>query len=142
MTSLHHVEDLPDVLDRVARTLAPDGAAIVVEWDWGAFDERTAEWSFERLGAGDGSWVRGHLERWNASGLGWDDYLAAWAAEHRIHCAADIVRLLDERFEREHLAPGPYVFSGLPHTSEADERAAIESGAIRATRVDVVCRRR
>jgi hypothetical protein len=52
------------------------------------------------------------------------------------------VTLLDERLDREHLESGPYVFSGLPRTTEADERAAIEAGTIQATRLDVVCRRR
>ncbi|HET8742839.1 MAG TPA: methyltransferase domain-containing protein [Gaiella sp.] len=143
VTSLHHVDDPAEVLDRVDRMLAPAGIAAVIEWDWRSFDARTAEWAFDRLGPdGDESWLRGHRERWSASGRPWDEYLADWAAEHGIHAAAELLRLLDERFEREHLATGPYVFSGLPGTGEADERAAVEAGTIKATRVDVVCRRR
>ncbi len=141
VTSLHHVDNPSDVVDRVDRMLAPAGVAVVIEWDWQAFDARTAEWAFDRLGSDDESWLRGHRERWSASGRPWDEYLAAWAAEHGIHATAELLRLLDERFEREHLATGPYVFSGLPDTDEADERAAIEAGTIQATRVDVVCRR-
>jgi SAM-dependent methyltransferase len=142
VTSLHHVEDPVEVLDRIAGMLAPAGVAIVVEWDWRAFDERTAEWSFDRLGAdGEESWLRGHRDRWSASGRPWDDYLAAWAREHGIHETAALLRLLDERLEREHLATGPYVFSGLPDTTEEDERAAIARDEISATRVDLVARK-
>ena len=123
--------------------LAPAGIAVVVEWDWRAFDAQTADWAFDRLGLdGAESWLHGHRERWEASGRPWGDYLAAWATNHGIHAAAGLLRLLEERFELEHLAAGPYVFSGLSRTSEADERAAIEAGTIQATRVDVVCRRR
>ncbi len=143
VTSLHHVEDPAETLDRIVGMLSRAGIAIVVEWDWKAFDRRTAEWSFERLGAeNDESWLHGHRERWRASGLSWDAYLPAWAGEHGIHGAGELVTLLDERLDREHLASGPYVFSGLPRTTEADERAAIEAGTIQATRLDVVCRRR
>jgi hypothetical protein len=75
------------------------------------------------------------------SGRPWDDYLAAWAAEHGIHEAAELLWLLDERFEREHLATGPYVFSGLSDTTEEDERDAIARDEISATRVDLVARK-
>jgi SAM-dependent methyltransferase len=142
VTSLHHVEDPVEVLDRVVRMLAPAGLAIVVEWDWHALDGRTADWAFDRLGPdGDEGWLRGHRERWAASGLPWEDYLAAWAAEHGIHEAGELLRLLDERFERELLATGPYVFSGLPHTTEDDERDAIARDEISPTRVDLVARK-
>jgi hypothetical protein len=48
-TSLHHVADLDDVLDRVGAVLVPGGAVVVVEWAWERFDEATARWCFARL---------------------------------------------------------------------------------------------
>jgi SAM-dependent methyltransferase len=139
--SLHHVEDPVEVLDRVARLLAPDGRVIVIEWDWQAFDEQTAEWCFGRLDPDVPSgWLHRHRDRWSFSAQPWADYLNAWAAQEGIHPAGELVRLLDERFRREHLAAGPYLFADLACTSEDDERAAIAAGEIRATRVDVVCR--
>ena len=60
-TSLHHVADPAEVLDRVATALAVAGTLIVVEWAWEDFDEATADWCFERLGpdkeAGSGTRV-------------------------------------------------------------------------------------
>lgn len=57
-TSLHHVADPAEVLDRVASALAPRRTLIVLEWDWDRFDEPTAEWCFRRLGTGEEpSWV-------------------------------------------------------------------------------------
>lgn len=50
-TSLHHVADLGQVLDRVAAVLVPGGSVVVVEWAWERFDEPTARWCFARLGA-------------------------------------------------------------------------------------------
>lgn len=47
-TSLHHVADLDEVLDRVKTTLVADGV-LVVEWAWERFDEATARWCFARL---------------------------------------------------------------------------------------------
>ena len=49
-TSLHHVAEPGEVLEKVANGLAPGGLVIVVEWDWEGFDEATARWCFERLG--------------------------------------------------------------------------------------------
>ena len=48
-TSLHHVNDLEEVLDRAAAALTPGGVLIVVEWAYERFDEATARWSFDRL---------------------------------------------------------------------------------------------
>jgi hypothetical protein len=56
----------------------------------------------------------------------------------RLHSASTLLRLLDERFQRVHLAEGPYFFPDLARATESDERAAIEGGQIRATRVDYV----
>src|SRR5436190_24376600 len=50
-TSLHHVADPAQVIDRMTGTLIGGGAVVVVEWAWEKFDEQTAEWCFKRLGA-------------------------------------------------------------------------------------------
>jgi 2-polyprenyl-3-methyl-5-hydroxy-6-metoxy-1,4-benzoquinol methylase len=138
-TSLHHVADPGDVVDRIAAMLAPGGVAVVIEWDWKRFDEPTAAWAFERLGGdGVGGWLHGHRDRWQASGRPWEDYLRAWARQHGIHPAATLLGLLDERLERRAFARRPYLFTDLAGADEADERAAIEAGLIRATRIDYV----
>lgn len=141
-TSLHHVADPEEVIDRVAGALAPAGLFVVVEWDWEAFDEPTAEWCFERLGVDeDGSWLHALRREWLASGQSWSACLRDWAQGH-VHPAELLLRLLDERFERTHFAEGSYFFADLAETTEADEPAAIQAGLIRATRVDYVGRLR
>jgi SAM-dependent methyltransferase len=134
-TSLHHVADAADVLDRVVRALGPGGRVVVIEWDRKAFDERTAEWAFARLGSEPG-WLHHLRDGWRESGKRWSAYLETWADEEGIHAGETLVRLLDERFAREHLARGPYLFPDLVGAREEDELAAIESEAIRATRID------
>jgi SAM-dependent methyltransferase len=138
-TSLHHVADPAEVLDRVAATLAGGGTLVVVEWAWEEFDEATADWCFQRLGPDEeAGWLHRRRDEWVASGQSWSAYVRAWAEEERLHSATTLLRLLDERFERVHLARGPYFFPDLSRATEEDERAAIESGEIRATRVDYV----
>jgi SAM-dependent methyltransferase len=143
-TSLHHVADPAVVVDRIADVLTPDGAVVVVEWDWESFDEASAGWGFERLDPADEpkGWLTGARERWLASGLPWDDYLTTWAGEHGLHGASALVGELDRRFDRVSCDRGAYLFSDLPGTSEAEELRAIDSGEIRALRVDYVGRRR
>lgn len=136
--SLHHVEDPRQVLDAMGRALAPGGRVIVVEWDWEAFDRRTADWCFRRLGPGEGGWLRRHRDAWAASGTSWDVYLRGWAQEHRIHPARELLALLAERFRLDPPARGPYFFADLEGTTEDDEARAIEGGEIRAARVDVL----
>jgi SAM-dependent methyltransferase len=52
-TSLHHVRDLDEVLDRVGANLSPGGAVVVIEWAHERFDDATAAWCFDRLSAED-----------------------------------------------------------------------------------------
>jgi SAM-dependent methyltransferase len=137
-TSLHHVDDPAAVVDRIADVLRSDGRLIVVEWAWEELDEATASWCFERLDDDEHGWIHARREYWQASGLPWDDALRAWAQEHGIHRAADLVAELDRRFEGVRLARGPYCFSGLAGTSPRNEQAAIDAGLIRATRIDYV----
>jgi SAM-dependent methyltransferase len=140
-TSLHHVADPVIVIDRIAATLRAGGTLLVVEWDWRRFDAPTAEWCFGRLDPDEtGGWLRHHRDAWLSSDEPWPTYLAAWARREHIHPAETLVRLLDERFEREHVDFGPHFFSDLAGTSEAEEQLAIDTGQIQATRVDYVAR--
>ena len=138
-TSLHHVADPAELLDRVATILAGAGTLIVVEWGWEDFDEATADWCFERLGPDDeAGWLHRRRDEWFESGQAWSAYMRAWAEGERLHSGSTLLRLLDERFQREHLARGPYFFPSLARATESDERSAIEGGQIRATRIDYV----
>jgi SAM-dependent methyltransferase len=135
-TSLHHVGNPAEVLAKAAGSLASEGSAIVVEWDWESFDEPTAQWCFGRLGRDSDGWLRHHRERWTESGQAWGSYLRSWATHEGLHSGADLVRELDQHFERLSCARGAYFFPDLADTSEADELGAIASGDVRATRID------
>jgi SAM-dependent methyltransferase len=135
--SLHHVSNPAAVLDRITSSLAHGGRLVVVEWAWEAFDEQTAEWCFERLRGDDESgWLHRRRDEWLASGEGWSSYLQEWAEREELHRSETVLRLLDERLERQFLRYGPYFFPHLAHTTEADEQAAIDAGQIRATRIE------
>lgn len=138
-TSLHHVSDLDQVLDGIADVLVPGGAVVVVEWAWERVDEATARWCFARLDPGaEPSWLTQRRDEWQASGRPWDAYFAGWARDHGLHRSDAIQRALDQRFHRLFSADGPYCFPDLHDTAEADEQAAIDAGAIRATCIKYV----
>jgi hypothetical protein len=63
-------------------------------------------------------------------------HLCDWAERERLHRGDELVRLLDERLERESLENGPYFFPDLADTTAGDKQAAIDAGAIKATRID------
>jgi SAM-dependent methyltransferase len=136
-TSLHHVADPAQVIDRIVSALSTDGTVVVVEWAWENFDEKTAAWCFERLGPQeDAGWLHRRRAEWRASGQEWPGYLRDWANRERLHPGEELVRLLDARLERQLLTNGPYFFPDLAGTSEAEEQSAIAAGEIRATRID------
>jgi SAM-dependent methyltransferase len=136
-TSLHHVADPGEVIDRLSSTLTSGGTFIVVEWAWEKFDEGTAQWCFQRLGQGDqASWLHRRRDEWTSSGQEWQSYFREWATGEELHRGEALLRLLDERFERRLLAHGPYFFPDLANTTDADEQAAIDSGQIQAARID------
>ncbi len=141
-TSLHHVDDLDDVLDRAATALAPGGVLIVIEWAHEKFDEATARWSFDRLpDSGEEGWLHSHRQQWRASGEPWQTYLDSWARRERLHSGRAIIDALQARFRTRHLTDTPYFFSELHHISEADEQAAVDAGRIRATGIRYVATR-
>ena len=138
-TSLHHVADPADVIDRIARTLTSGGMVVIVEWAWESFDEETAAWCFERLRAdGEPGWLHRRRDEWLASGRDWPSYLRDWAERDGVHPSELLLRLLDERFERRQLTRAPYLFADLAGTTAADEQAAIDAGLIQPTRIDYV----
>ncbi len=142
-TSLHHVADPDQVLDRIVRALSPDGLVVVIEWDWESFDEASAGWCFERLGDSDtDSWIHRRRQQWIASGEPWQECFFGWARQHGLHSARGLVRALDARFERVTYRRGPYFFAELADVTERDELSAIEAGAIQPARIDYVGRAR
>lgn len=139
--SLHHVADPGDVVDRITRILASGGALVVVEWGWENFDEATARWCFQRLRRADAvGWLHRRRDEWAASGQEWDAYLREWAQHEGLHSGQALLQVLEQRFDRQLLAHGPYFFADLADTSDADEQAAIDAGQIRANRIDYVGR--
>lgn len=140
-TSLHHVAEPAVVLDKIANSLTAGGLVVVVEWDWESFDEATARWCFEQLGSEEPEdFLHCQRERWMASGQSWERYLRSWAEQHGLHPAATLLRELDRRFERLDCRRGAYFFPHLPNATEADELHAIDTGRIRAVRIDYVAR--
>ena len=136
-TSLHHVAEPGQVLDKIVQLLAPGGVVIVVEWAWERFDEATAQWCFARLGESKG-WLHHRRDGWITSAQRWQRYLETWANEHRIHTGRAVLQELDQRLRRQVFERGAYFFADLADTTEADESHAINSGAIQATRIHYV----
>jgi SAM-dependent methyltransferase len=141
-TSLHHVADLDDVLDKAGAALAPSGALVVVEWAWERFDEATARWCFARLAppaaAAEPGWLHRRRDEWAASGLPWIAYRRGWATQEGLHTGQEIRRGLEARCTRRLCAYRPYFFADLADTTEADEQAAIDAGQIQATGIHYV----
>jgi SAM-dependent methyltransferase len=141
-TSLHHVTDPAQVIDRLATTLRSGGTLVVVEWAWERFDEATAHWCFQRLGQDEENWLRRLSHEWTSSEQGWQTFVGDWATRDGLHRGEALLQLLDERFDRRFLAFAPYFFPDLADTTDAAEQAAIAAGLIRATRIDWVGARR
>jgi SAM-dependent methyltransferase len=140
-TSLHHVCSLPDVVDRIASAIRPDGVLVVIEWASERFDESTARWCFDRLDEDrEPGWLDHHRDHWHASGQTWDTYRAEWARGERLHSGLDVVQALQERFDILLLTAEPCFFPELKDVTEADEQVAIDSGRIQANGIRFVGR--
>ncbi len=136
-TSLHHVENLNEVLDRVKASLVTGGVMVVVEFAWERFSEETARWCFDRLPA-EPNWLHGHRDNFRDSGGTWDEFLSDWAKAEGLHSGRDMIRELDARFERRlGVVGGPYFFSDLLVGAGAEQRA-IEAGLITGTGIRYV----
>jgi len=125
-SSLHHVEELGAVLDKVTALLRPGGSVVVSELAWERLDEATADWYYGQLRA-------------LGAALGRDvppsvaTVRSEWEADHAdLHTGETMLRELDARFERRVYAPEPYLFRELggPATEEL-ERTLVETEAIR-----------
>jgi SAM-dependent methyltransferase len=140
--SLHHIVDLERALDKVVDLLRTGGTLVVVEFAWDRFDRATVEWVLERLPAASSlekpSWLQRRCRGWpRGSGgaqLPAEGYFAEWASEEGLHSSGRIRAELERRFVERLFAWVPYLYPELDDdTSEADERAAIDAGAINAT---------
>jgi SAM-dependent methyltransferase len=138
-TSLHHVGNLPDVVDRIASAIRPDGVLIVIEWASERFDESTARWCFDRLAEDrEPGWLDDHRKGWQESGKSWDTYRAEWARTERLHAGQDVLQALQVRFDTRWVSAGPCFFPELDDVTEADEQAAIDTGRIQANGIRFV----
>lgn len=139
--SLHHVANLDVVFDRIDSMLKPAGTLVVLEWAHERFDEPTARWCFDRLGATEG-WLHHQRDEWRESGQAWDEYRQAWVAAERMHAGGDIIRALGNRFDTRAAGDGPFFFAELDGVTRVDEQAAIDAGLIRATGLHYIGHRR
>lgn len=110
--SLHHIHDLPAAVEKIARLLAPGGRLLLHEHAWDVLDEPTLGWYREHGGSGS---------------------LADWRTGHAgLHSSEAMLAQLAPRFAERSLEWTPYLHGELGVEPDL-ERAAIESGAIRAT---------
>jgi len=133
--SLHHIVGLDAAVDLVADRLGTGGVFVVLEMDWPAFDDASAQWCFERLAPPSDSeppgWLAGQREQWRESGLTWSEFRMGWATDHGLHTGARVLDALDRRFERVSVAPMAYYFTQLDDSVTPDvERAAVAAGEL------------
>jgi SAM-dependent methyltransferase len=127
--SLHHIADLGGALDKIARMLMPTGLLILREHAWDRLDEPTARWYLEHRATIDPKAPRS-LEA----------CFADWREDHSgLHGHAAMRAELDRRFVERFFAWMPYLYGELADAvEEAEERALIDAGVIRATGFDYV----
>lgn len=107
--SLHHIHDLPAAVAKIARLLSPGGRLLLHEHAWDVVDEPTLRWYHAHGGRGD------------------------WRADHAgLHSSEAMLAELAPWLAQLSLEWTPYLGDELGLEPEV-ERAAIESGAIRAT---------
>ena len=128
--SLHHVEDLGIVLDKIASLLHAGGTLVVVEFAWDRIDKATAEWALERLPAASHSGT----SSWFMRCCRGERCTAEWAAAQGFHSSQQMRDELELRFDERLFEWVPYLYPDLDEgTSEADESMSIEAGDINAT---------
>ena len=107
--SLHHIHDLLAAVGKIARLLAPGGRLLLHEHAWDVVDEPTLRWYREHGGHGD------------------------WRADHAgLHSSEAMLGALAPYFAERSLEWTPYLGDELGLEPDV-ERAAIDSGEIRAT---------
>jgi SAM-dependent methyltransferase len=107
--SLHHVEDIGRVLDKIADLLRAGGTLVVVEFAWDRFNEATAEWALERLPASSSpekpSWLQHRCWEWARGGQGGTrapagTYFAGWESAEGMHGSRRMLDELGRRFDK------------------------------------------
>lgn len=134
--SLHHVDDLDDVVARIGKLTAPDGTVLCIEFAWERFDDATARWCLERLPADldEHNWLHETCRPLRERQRGGGDLRAAevmhdWANEHDFHSATRILEQLRREFGEKSIAWGPYLYPELG-IDPGEERGAVERGQI------------
>jgi SAM-dependent methyltransferase len=143
--SLHHVEDLSGAVDKMAGLLRAGGSLVVIEFAWDRLDGNTAGWALERLPETPPPEHTSWLEHCCGAPRGvpheggeghhpaTHENVAGWAREHGLHDSRLMREALARRFAETLFEWGPYLYSELDDTSEADELVAIEAQEINAT---------
>lgn len=135
--SLHHVDNLAVVLDKVRSFLRPGGRLIVNEFAWDRLDRKTATWLWTRRAALSPS-VRRRLGGRTAAAS-----YAKWRQTFRhMHTYRQMRRALDRRFTTSFFAWTPYLHDYLRVTREPNERRLIQARAIEPVGFRYVGRRR
>src|SRR5437660_12873437 len=128
--SLHHVDSLAVVLDRISSLLRARGRIIVYEFAWDKFDRKTAEWFWMRRSALKPG-IRQRLGGRTAA-----DSLKKWRRTFDdLHRYPQLRQALDRRFATRFFAWTPYLHEFPGVDTAAHERRAIETGVIRPLRV-------
>lgn len=134
--SLHHVEDIGSVVDKIRSLLKPGGVFVVDEFSREHLgDEATSAFSYYQrlalLHAGRTE-TGGGQPNAGESFESWRDRVSEIRAG--LHEAGALLAALDARFTRRSLAYGPFLFrQGLDPAVEPLERTLIAEGGIRAT---------
>jgi SAM-dependent methyltransferase len=122
--SLHHIPDLGEALDKVARLLRPGRPLIASEHAWERLDEPTARW-----------YLRHRLEAEPEAASSLAQCLSDWEHDHAgLHTYATMRRELDRRFTERYFGWTPYLYGELGGAVDPrEERALIDAGEIQAT---------
>jgi SAM-dependent methyltransferase len=126
--TLHHVNDLGPVLDKIRDHLRPGGALVLEEIGFDRLDRATADWFHGQqraLAAAKGSDAAASV----------DELLVEWEDEHvGLHGYEAMRAELDARFRERFFSWEPFVYHYLDDSvaTEALERGLIEADAIQA----------
>ncbi len=121
--ALHHIPELGDALDKIARVLGPTGRLILDEHAYDRLDRPTARWYLAHRAACD-----------RHAPPSPEQCVAAWERDHAgLHGSATMRAELDARFTERYFAWRPYLYAELHGAvDEAEEQALIDAGRIQA----------
>jgi SAM-dependent methyltransferase len=127
--SLHHIDDLPGALDKIASFLPPGGVLALEEWAKERLTGATARWYYHQRRA--------------LAAVGREDTIAedfdTWQRQTEadladLHPLSEIRKELASRFSERFSESRPYLYSRrLDDAVEPLERRLIDEGAIEAT---------